>query len=160
MSVDCRILTGLTIEFARDLTSEDFQKCEAFIEKHPELDEYEYHSLDREGKLLLIGDGMSGDFLRLIKVDKYIAGGYLGDTNEFFELTTPAASFDPELIAKMKELYEEYTGKSFNPSELKYAMWSQWQQSKYLKIIYKNSKGLYTLSVYKPLFLCYNIYVS
>lgn len=123
MSVECRILTGLTLELERDI--DDFRKLHDFEEKYPELDEYNYHREDREGKLLLIYDGMCGEFARLIKVDKYIDGGNLGDYNEFIEL--PALSqWDPELTSQMKKLYEEYTGKSVNPTDFKYAMWSQW----------------------------------
>lgn len=127
MSVECRVLVGLTLEFKRDLNGEDFRKYHDFIDKHPELDEYEYHYEDREGKLLLIEDGMSGDFVRLIKVDKYIDGGSLGDSNEFFELAAPVTSFDPELVTQMSALYEEYTGKPAALSDFKYALWSQWE---------------------------------
>lgn len=126
MSVECRILVGLTLEFARDLKHEDFRKVEAFTEKHPELDEYNYHSDDREGKLLLIGDGMDGDFLRLIKVDKLIDGGSIGDANEFVELNIPSGVLNQELITKMSELYKEYTGEYPVNTDFKYAMWSQW----------------------------------
>ena len=125
MSIECRILVGLTVEFARELNHEDFRKCHAFTEKYPELDEYEYDREDREGKLLLISDGMNGEFLRLIQVEKYIDGGNLGDTNEFIELSSPGP-FNPELVAKMRALYEEYTGKTMEPKDFKYAMWSQW----------------------------------
>lgn len=126
MSVECRVLTGLTIEFTRDLNHEDFRKCHAFTDKYPELDEYNYGRGEREGKLLLIGDGMNGDFLRLIKVDKIIDEGNLGETNEFIELPAPNSSFNPELIEKMSKLYEEYTGKPPALADFKYAMWSQW----------------------------------
>lgn len=125
MSVESRVLVGLTIEFAKDLDHEDFEKAEAFTEKHPELDEYEYLSWDREGKLLLVGDGMNGSFLRLIKIDKYIDDASLGESNEFFELPAPVTAFDPDLLAQMTTLYEEYTGKPATLSDIKYAMWSQ-----------------------------------
>lgn len=124
MSVECRILTGLTIELERDLNS--FEKLHAFEEKYPELDEYNYHTEDREGKLLLVYDGMCGEFARLIKVDKYIDGGNMGDANEFMELPAPNQCFDPELIEKMSKFYEEYTGKPATLADFKYAMWSQW----------------------------------
>ncbi len=123
MSVECRILVGLTLEFERDI---DFKKVDVFTNKHPELDEHEYHNDDKEGKLLLIGDGMNGEFLRLIQVDKYIDGGSLGDANEFYELPAPNHLFNPELVDKMSKLYEEYTGKSATLADFKYAMWSQW----------------------------------
>ena len=125
MSVDCRIVVGLTLEFARNLTHEDFRKCHEFIDKHSELDEYKYHNDEREGKLLLIGDGMSGDFLRLVKADKIIEDGSLGDANEFIELPSPG-KFNPELVKTMADLYEEYIGTRPAYSDFKYAMWSQW----------------------------------
>lgn len=125
MSVDCRIVVGLTLEFARNLTHEDFRKCGEFTDKYPELDEYNYHYDEREGKLLLIGDGMSGDFLRLVKADKIIEGGSLGDANEFYELI-PSQVFEQDLIDQMRELYKEYTGEYPKNSQLVYAMWSQW----------------------------------
>lgn len=125
MSVDCRIITGLTIEFAHDLNSFDFKKYHKFVEKYPELDEYTYDRADREGKLLLIVDGMSGEFCRLVQVDKLIAGN-IGEGNEFVELAAPSSCFNPELIGKMSEIYKEYTKKLATPADFKYATWSQW----------------------------------
>ena len=125
MSVDSRIIVGHTVEVAKDLTHEDFKKYHAFTEKYPELDEYEYHRDEREGKLLLIADGMSGGFLRFVIIDKYIDGGCLGDSNEFFELTKPALP-SREIAEKLAVLYEEYTGKPLTESDIKYALWSQW----------------------------------
>jgi hypothetical protein len=125
MSVECKVIIGHTVELARDLSHEDFEKCDAFITKYPELDEYNYHRDDMEGKLLLIGDGMNGDFLRLVIVDKYIDDASLGDSNEFFELAKPALP-SMEITEKLAALYEEYTGKSLTESDIKYAIWSQW----------------------------------
>lgn len=124
MSVECRVLTGLTLELERDIQS--FKKLHELEEKYPELDEYAYHSDDREGKLLLIYDGMCSEFARLIMVDKYIEGGSLGDSNEFFELNMPSGVLSQELISKMSEIYKEYTGEYPKNSDFKYALWSQW----------------------------------
>ena len=124
MSVDCRILVGLTIELEGEI--DDFGKLHDFEEKYPELDEYNYGRGEREGKLLLIYDGMNGSFARLIKVDKIIDEGSLGDANEFFELAAPDSCFNPEVVAEMSKLYEEYTGKPATFADFKYAMWSQW----------------------------------
>lgn len=124
MSVECRVFTGLTLELERDIQS--FKKLHELEEKYPELDEYTYHSDDREGKLLLIYDGMCSEFARLIMVDKYIEGGSLGDSNEFFELNMPSGVLNQELISKMSEIYKEYTGEYPKNSDFKYALWSQW----------------------------------
>jgi hypothetical protein len=124
MSVECRVFTGLTLELERDIQS--FKKLHELEEKYPELDMYTYSRDDREGKLLLIYDGMCSEFARLIMVDKYIDGGNLGDSNEFFELNMPSGVLNQELISKMSEIYKEYTGEYPKNSDFKYAMWSQW----------------------------------
>lgn len=123
MSVECRIVVGLTLELPGKI---NWDKVEDFSHKYPELDEYKYRYDEREGKLLLIGDGMNGDFLRLVKVDRIIEGGSLGDANEFFALNMPADYLNQPLITKMSELYKEYTGEYPKNSDFKYAMWSQW----------------------------------
>ena len=126
MSVECRVITGLTLELGKDLMAADFKKLHEFEEKYPELDMYEYHTEDREGKLLLIYDGMCSEFARLVKVDKYIDGGSLGDSNEFFELNMPSGVLSQELVTKMSEIYKEYTGEYPKNTDFKYALWSQW----------------------------------
>lgn len=125
MSVECRILIGLTIELAKNLKHKDFKKCEEFIKKYPELDAYKYPDDEKEGKLLIIEDGMTGDFIRLIKVDKYIDGGSLGDSNEFFELKMPEP-INPDLMRQLEIVYQEYTGEKLTSKDVKYAIWSQW----------------------------------
>lgn len=124
MSVECRVLVGLTLELESDIQS--FTKLHELEEKYPELDEYTYSRDDREGKLLLIYDGMCGEFARLIMVDKYIDGGSLGDGHEFFELNMPSGVLNQELISKMSELYKDYTGEYPKNTDFKYALWSQW----------------------------------
>lgn len=119
MSVDCRIVVGLTLDIPGEI---DFEKVGEFTNKYPELDEYEYRSDEREGKLLLIGDGMNGDFLRLVKVDKIV-----DELEDFDFVGLPMNNIpNPDLVSKMSALYEEYTGTKPNPTEFRYAMWTQW----------------------------------
>jgi hypothetical protein len=126
MSTRSRLFIGLTIELGTDLSPADFKKLHAIEEKYPELDEYNHEPKDREGKLLLIYDGMSSKFARLIFVDKYIEGGNIGYSTEMFELASPKNMFNPEIISKMSDVYEEYTGHESTLAEFKYALWSQW----------------------------------
>ena len=126
MSTRSKLFIGLTIELGTDLSPADFKKLHAIEEKYPELDEYNHEPKDREGKLLLIYDGMNSQFARLILVDKYIEGGNLGYSNEMLELAAPRNMFNPEIITKMSDVYEEYTGHEPTLAEFKYALWSQW----------------------------------
>lgn len=120
MSVDCRIVVGLTLEIPGKI---DWDKVEEFTHKYPELDEYKYHYDEKEGKLLLIGDGMNGSFLRLVQVDKIIEE--LTDF-DFVQLNMPSGVLGQNLIGQMSELYKEYTGEYPKASDFKYALWSQW----------------------------------
>lgn len=130
MSVECRIVVGVTIDlYETELSHEDFDMIHKFIEAHPELDEYNYRYDEREGKPLLIYDGMSSDFARLVWPDKVIEPGMLGDGNEFIESYIPSPMSDPDIgtkIATLTELYEEFTGEPCGRERVKYAMWSQW----------------------------------
>jgi hypothetical protein len=125
MSTRSKLFIGLTIELGTGLSPADFKKLHAIEEKYPELDEYNHEPKDREGKLLLIYDGMSSKFARLIFVDKYIEGGNIGYSNEMFELASPKHMFNPEIISKMSDVYKEYTGHEPTLAEFKYALWSQ-----------------------------------
>ena len=119
MSVDCRIVVGLTLNIPGKI---DWDKVDEFTNKYPELDEYKYCFDEREGKLLLIGDGMNGSFLRLVKVDRIIE-----ELEEFDFVGLPINNVpNPDLINKMSDLYKEYTGTKPNPEDFKYALWSQW----------------------------------
>ena len=127
MSVSSRIIVGLTLELGRDLTAADFKRLHELEDKHPEIDEYNHPREDREGKLLLIYDGMCSQFARLVFVDKYIEGGNLGKGNsEIIELAIPQKLFNPEVVEKMYDLYEEYHGHRPAATDFRYALWSQW----------------------------------
>jgi hypothetical protein len=127
MSVDSKIFVGLTVELDTNLTHADFAKLHELEEKYPEIDEFNYNHDDREGRILLIYDGMNSQFARLIFVDKLSEGGNLGYGNhEPIELAAPKSCFNPELIAKMSKLYEEYTGKPVQMADFKYVLWDQW----------------------------------
>lgn len=127
MSTSSVIYTGLSVDFATNLSHADFRKADEFIEKHPELDEYEYNLCDdeeAEGKLVLICDGMNGHYLRLIKIDKCINDAHTTYGNDVVELPMP--NLPDELIATFKSLYKEYTGEDLPPEKLRYIMWTHW----------------------------------
>ena len=124
MSVDSRIIVGHTINLAYDLEYEDFRKVDSFISKHPELDEDRYRYDDREKRVLMIADGMSGSYLRLVHVDKIIRDGNTGD-EDWVDLPKPALP-SREVAEQMAAVYKEYTGRELTEKDIVYAMWTQW----------------------------------
>ena len=129
MSVSCEVYVGYTIEIETNLSHADFKKIHEFEDRYPEVDKYNHHCNDYEGRVLLITDGMCSEFARLIYVDKYIDGGSLGDSNEYFELEEPGSLVNVGKINDLVNYYLAYTGKTDAEYELgtiKYAMWSLW----------------------------------
>ena len=124
MSVESRIIVGHTINIAYDLEYEDFRKVDSFISKHPELDEDRYRYDDKEKRVLMIADGMSGSYLRLVHVDKIIRDGNTGD-EDWVDLPKPALP-SREVAEQMAAVYKEYTGKELTEKDIVYAMWTQW----------------------------------
>lgn len=128
MSTYSRVFVGLTIDLHPNVTllHKDFKKLHELDAKYPEIAEESYDSNDLEGKLLLIYDGMSGKFARLILVEKVIRGAsFMPGNDEIVELAAKS-NYSPEVINKMSNIYEEYTGNKPKAAEFKYAMWSQW----------------------------------
>jgi hypothetical protein len=124
MSVESRIIVGHTINITYDLRQDDFRKCDAFISKYPELDEYNYRWNEKEKKVLMIADGMNGSYLRLVHVDKIIDGGNTGD-EDWIDLPKPALP-SREVAEQLAAVYKEYTGRDLTEKDIAYAMWTQW----------------------------------
>lgn len=124
MSVESRIIIGHTINITYDLRQDDFRKCDAFVSKYPELDEYNYRWNEKEKKVLMIADGMNGSYLRLVHVDKIIDGGNTGD-EDWVDLPKPALP-SREVAEKLAAMYKEYTGRELTEKDIHYAMWTQW----------------------------------
>ena len=125
MSVSSCIYMGPTLEIATNLSYADFRKCDAFIEKHPEIDEYAYNLYkEPENKLVLIVDGMNGHYARLIYINQCRHDAHESYNSKITELAN--ANIPTEIYEKMKALYEEYTGTEMLPEQIKYAMWTHW----------------------------------
>jgi hypothetical protein len=124
MSVDSRIIIGHTINITYGLGCDDFRKVDSFISKHPELDESNYSKFNREKRVLLIADGMNGDYLRLVHVDRILEGGNTGD-EDWIDIPKPALP-SMEVAEQLAAMYKEYTGRDLTEKDIAYAMWTQW----------------------------------
>ena len=67
---------------------------------------------------------MNGQYARLVYLDKCLNDAHSSTSSEMQELVH--VNPPDEIYLKFKELYEEYTGETFTPDKIKYAMWTQW----------------------------------
>ena len=125
MSVSSEVYIGYTIEIEPDVDKVGWKKIHNFEDKYPEIDKYNHHWEEREGKVLLVADGMCGTFARLIWVDKYKDEASLGDSNEYFKLAEAECEDKDHKIAELTKYYRLYTGDESEP-KIEYAMWSLW----------------------------------
>ena len=125
MSVSSELYVGYTIELEADVSTVGWKKIHAFEDQYPEIDKYNHHWEEREGKVLLVADGMCGTFARLIWVDKYKDEASLGDSNEYFKLAEPESEDKALKIAELTKYYRLYTGDESEP-KIEYAMWNLW----------------------------------
>ena len=76
MSVDCRIVVGLTIDlFDKSFPSKTLIRIHKFIEEHPELDEYDYRYDEKGRKATSYIRWNEWRLARLVWVDKIIEPG-------------------------------------------------------------------------------------
>ena len=123
MSVHCRIIVGPTVEILNKMNHEDFRKYHAYIDNHPDMEDG-YDRLHEPGaKMILFADGMNGQYLRLTYVQKVNENSRIDNGSDLIELATPV---DENVITKMQEIYNEYTGEELSPDRIKYCMWTQW----------------------------------
>lgn len=69
---------GYTVTLKTDLNADDFDFFEDFLEAHGE-----YNLFDCKGKVLLVVDGMNGEYARFVFVDERIRG-YWAEEKEYY----------------------------------------------------------------------------
>lgn len=115
MSVDCEAYIGYTVTLKTDLNGEDFDFFGNFSETHTE-----YNLYDCKGKVLLVVDGMNGDYARFIFVDEHIENCWI-DGKDYFPLKSP--SVPNNVYEELNLAYELMYGKELDASLIEYALW-------------------------------------
>lgn len=115
MSVSSEQYIGYTVNLKTDLKSEDFDFFEDFTTKHPEYDYYKGN-----GKVLLIEDGMSGTYARLIYIDKHIANSW-NDEEDYIVLNNSIVP--DEIYTELNKPYKIMYGKDLDKNLIEYALW-------------------------------------
>ena len=109
MSVDCALYIGYTVNLKNDLSSDDFDFFNNFDG---------YNRWNCEGKVVLLVDGMNGDYARMIFVDKKING--IWECDDYYKLqyrNTP-----DEVYNELNKLYMSMYGKELNKELIEYAI--------------------------------------
>ena len=117
MSVSCEAYIGYTVNLKRDLHGNDFDFFNDFIEEHGE-----YNLYDCKGKVLLVVDGMCGDYARFVFVDEHIKECWI-EGKDYFPLKSPSVPDD--VYAELNKAYKLMYGKELDKAMVEYALWFQ-----------------------------------
>lgn len=116
MSVSSEQYIGYTVNLKTDLKSDDFDFFDDFTTKYPVYDYY----YDDKGKVLLIVDGMSGTYARLIFIEKCITDSW-NDEEDYIVLNN---SVVPEDVYKeLNRAYKTMYDKDLDKNLIEYALW-------------------------------------
>lgn len=114
MSMECEAYIGYTVTLKEDLEGEDFDFFNEFIETHDEYNQYEC-----EGTVLVVVDGVSGCYARLIFVDKHIEECWISGRDYFPLKTVPVP---PYVYDELNKAYRAMYDKDIVYSSIEYAL--------------------------------------
>lgn len=115
MSVDCEGYIGYTVTLKTDLNGEDFDFFNDFSETH-----YEYNQYHCKGKVLLVVDGMCGEFARLVFVDEHIKECWIEGKNYF---ALKSQNIPDKAYDELNKAYRLMYGQDLDKSLVEYALW-------------------------------------
>ena len=117
MSVSCEAYIGYTVTLKTDLNSSDFDFFWDFIEAHGEYNQY-----DCKGKVLLVTDGMCGEYARLVFVDEHIEECWI-EGKDYFPLKSP--SVPDNVYEELNKAYKAMYDGELDEGLIEYALWFQ-----------------------------------
>ena len=118
MSVSCEAYIGYTVTLKENLDNEDFDFFWDFLEPHGEYNQY-----DCKGKVLLVTDGMNGEYARLVFVDEHIEECWI-EGKDYLPLKSPSVIPD-NVYEKLNKAYKAMYGGELDEGLIEYALWFQ-----------------------------------
>ena len=109
MSVDCSLYIGYTVNLKEDLSGDDFDFFNNFDG---------YNRFNCEGKVILLLDGMNGDYARIIFVDKKIDD--IWECDDYYKLQK--GNIPNEVYDEMNKLYTAMYGKELDKDLIEYGL--------------------------------------
>ena len=117
MSVSCEAYVGYTVTVKENLKGEDFEFFGNFSDEHTEYNQY-----DCKGKVLLVVDGMCGEYARLVFVDEHIRECWI-EGKDYFSLKYPPVP--DNVYEELNKAYSLLYGKELDKRLIDYAFWFQ-----------------------------------
>ena len=117
MSVDCEAYIGYTVTLETNLNSDDFEFFWNFLEAHGEYNQY-----DCKGKVLLVTDGMNGEYARLVFVDEHIRECWI-EGKDYFTLQSPPVP--DNVYEELNKAYRAMYDMDLDRNLIEYALWFQ-----------------------------------
>lgn len=115
MSVSCEGFVGYTVTLKTNLNSDDFEFFNDFSEAHSEYNQY-----DCKGKVLLVVDGMCGEYARFVFVDERIKECWI-EGKDYFSLKSP--TIPDNVYDELNKAYKLMYNKDLDKSLIEYALW-------------------------------------
>ncbi len=115
MSISCDAFIGYTVTLKSSLNDEEYDFFDEFLMKYSEYDSY-----DCKGKVLLVIDGMSGEYARFVFVDEHIEDCWSNDKDYYSLRKSPVPD---DVYNALNKAYVAMYGKTLNTDTIEYALW-------------------------------------
>jgi hypothetical protein len=115
MSVECEAYVGYTVTLKTNLNGDDFDFFNEFLETHDEYNQY-----DCKDKVLLVVDGMCGEYARLVFVDYKLDEYWCEGKNYFILRDSPIPE---EIYNELNKAYNVLYNKDLDVEQIEYALW-------------------------------------
>lgn len=115
MSTDCKQYVGYTVTLKTDLSHDDYDFFNEFVENHRE-----YNQFDCKGKVSLVLDGMCGTYARLVFVDSRIEDSWT-DGDDYVVLRS--CDVPEGVYLELNKAYKALYDKDLDRAMIDYALW-------------------------------------
>lgn len=115
MSVSCECYVGYVVTLKTDLSNDDFNFFLDFMEEHTEYNRY-----DCDGTVLMVIDGMCGNYARFVFVEKCIKDCW-ATGEEYFKLSGDA--IPDNVYNELNKAYEAMYAEELERSRIDHAIW-------------------------------------
>ena len=129
MSVECEMFLGYTVKLVeKDVSSEDYEFFEDKLqEREPDFKSFEgkYSIFTHDdNKVKLVVDGMSGEYIRLIYIQKH--KDMWGGEDDYGYEKLDCDNIPEEVYQELNEAYKKIYNEDLDRDKIEYSLWYHW----------------------------------